>query len=69
MLTRAEIKTIHKKFPFSHQTFEFAEALIEAHTTKLRTALEACVDYGSMTGPEWVMEKARAALGESDGSV
>lgn len=69
MLTRAEIKLVHKKFPFSHQTFEFAEAIVKAHNTKLREALQACVDYGNMTGPDWVMEKALAALGEPDGSV
>ena len=54
---------------------EDAAAIDEARTTlathiaqqdatiaRMLEALEACIDYGSMTGDEWVTDKARAAL-------
>jgi len=34
----------------------------------LLEALEACMDYGSITGADWVAEKARAAITKAKGS-
>jgi len=41
-----------------------AAELRRLHTENeaLREALQACINYGAMTGDEWVTEKARAAL-------
>lgn len=36
-------------------------------SAELLEALEACVNYGSMTGDDWVMEKARAAICKARG--
>lgn len=33
---------------------------------ELLEALQSCVDYGSMTGDEWVMDKARAAIAKAE---
>lgn len=34
----------------------------DAEIARLREALRACIDYGSMTDDGWVTDKARAAL-------
>jgi len=34
----------------------------------LLEALEACMDYGSITGADWVAEKARAAITKAKGA-
>lgn len=34
----------------------------DATIARMREALEACIDYGSMTDDGWVTDKARAAL-------
>ena len=36
-------------------------------SAELLEALEACVNYGSMTGDDWVMEKAREAVSKARG--
>jgi len=44
-----------------------ANARLIAAAPDLYEALQACIDYGSMTGAEWVVEKARASLAKARG--
>ena len=37
-------------------------AKIAEQRDKLRDALKSCIEYGAMTGEDWVIDKARAAL-------
>ena len=37
-------------------------AKIAEQRDKLRDALKSCIEYGAMTGDDWVTDKARAAL-------
>ena len=37
-------------------------AKIAEQRDKLRDALKSCIEYGAMTGDDWVADKARAAL-------
>ena len=61
-------------FSFDHPGFipcdlEEAEAnaRIFAASKKMLEALKACLDYGAMTGAEWVTENARAAIAAATG--
>jgi len=47
---------------------EEANVRLMAASKDLLEALQACIDYGSMTGAEWVPEKARAAIAKALGS-
>lgn len=38
-------------------------------TKELLDALKTCVDYGSMTGAEWVKEKAVAAIAKTEAAM
>lgn len=38
----------------------------DATIARMREALEACIDYGSMTDDGWVTDKARAALNQEN---
>jgi hypothetical protein len=38
----------------------------DATIARMRDALEACIDYGSMTDDGWVTDKARAALNQEN---
>lgn len=42
-----------------------ADAHLIAAAPDLLEALEACIDYGAMTGDDWVMDKARAAIAKA----
>ena len=42
---------------------------LRAVSVDLLEALEACMDYGSMTGHDWVIEKALAAIDKGLGDV
>lgn len=44
-----------------------ANASLIAAAPDLLEALETCIDYGSMTGGEWVSDKARAAIAKARG--
>ena len=44
-----------------------AMAAADSLRTDLLGALEACLDYGSLTGAEWVLDKARAAISRARG--
>ena len=58
------------------QAYEIADAMLKARDrgagasendrhvaiSLLREALESCIDYGAMTGDDWVTDKALAAL-------
>jgi len=44
------------------------DALLIAAAPDLLEALEACMDYGSITGADWVAEKARAAITKAKGA-
>lgn len=44
-----------------------ANANLIAAAPELVEALQACLDHGSMTGSEWVEEKARAAIAKATG--
>lgn len=46
-----------------------ANARLIAAAPCLLEALEACMDYGSMTGHDWVIEKALAAIAKARGEV
>jgi hypothetical protein len=46
-----------------------ANARLIAAAPDLLEALEACLDYGSLTGAEWVLEKARAAIARARGEA
>lgn len=50
-----------------HANRDKANAHLIAAVPELLEALEACLDYGSMTGAEWVKEKARAAIAKARG--
>ena len=61
-------------FSFDHPGFipcdlEEAEAnaRLFAASKKMLEALKACLDYGAMTGAEWVTENARAAIAAATG--
>lgn len=41
---------------------------LHAVNVALRDALKACVQYGSMTGDEWVLEQANSAITKSEAS-
>ncbi|MDB5887052.1 MAG: hypothetical protein JWR74_3223 [Polaromonas sp.] len=53
----------------------FANAVIERHeriraaAPELLVALQACLSYGSMTGDEWVTDKAYAAIAKATGET
>ena len=61
------------------QAYEIADAMLKArdHGTEgsendrhvatflLREALKSCLEYGAMTGADWVTDKARAALAKA----
>ncbi|WP_288076902.1 hypothetical protein [Pseudomonas sp.] len=42
-----------------------ANAQMMAAAPELLEALQACLEHGSMTGAEWVEEKARAAIAKA----
>lgn len=44
-----------------------ANAFLISAAPELLEALEACLDYGSMTGDDWVTDKARAAIAKAKG--
>ena len=44
-----------------------ANARLFAASKKMLEALKACLDYGAMTGAEWVTENARAAIAAATG--
>ena len=44
-----------------------ANARLFAASKKMLEALKACLDYGAMTGAEWVTENARAAIASATG--
>ena len=44
-----------------------ADARLIAAAPDLLEALKACIDYGAMTGDDWVAEKARAAITKATG--
>ena len=44
-----------------------ANARLFAASKKMFEALKACLDYGAMTGAEWVTENARAAIADATG--
>ena len=46
-----------------------ANATLIAAAPELLQALEACINYGSMTGDDWVIEKARAAIAKATGGA
>lgn len=46
-----------------------ANARLIAAAPELLEALNACIDYGAMTGDEWVTSKARAAIAKATGST
>jgi hypothetical protein len=46
-----------------------ANARLMSAAPDLLDALESCVSYGSMTGDEWVIEKARAAIAKAKGGL
>lgn len=43
----------------------FANAKLIAAAPDLLEALESCINYGAMTGDEWLTEKARAAIAKA----
>lgn len=43
------------------------DARLIASAPELLEALQACLDYGSMTGDEWVTDKAIAAIAKANG--
>ena len=61
------------------QAYEIADAMLKARdhgaegsendrhvaTFLLREALKSCLEYGAMTGADWVTDKARAALAKA----
>ena len=44
-----------------------ANARLFAASKNMLEALKACLDYGAMTGAEWVTENARAAIAAATG--
>lgn len=42
---------------------------LEAQRDDLLEALEACIDYGVMTGDEWVTDKALSAIAAARGEA
>ena len=44
-----------------------ANARLFAASKKMLEALKACLDYGAMTGAEWVTKNARAAIAAATG--
>lgn len=44
-------------------------AALEAQNAELLAALQACIDYGCMTGAEWVAERAVAAAAKATRSA
>ncbi|MCT8191309.1 hypothetical protein KY382_24425 [Pseudomonas monteilii] len=45
--------------------YEEADARLIAAAPDLLEALESCIEHGSMTGAEWVADKARAAVAKA----
>lgn len=49
--------------------YEEADAHLIAAAPGLLEALESCIEHGSMTGAEWVTEKALDAIAKARGEV
>ena len=50
-----------------HANRDKANAHLIAAAPELLSALQACLDYGSMTGSKWVEEKVRAVIAKATG--
>lgn len=50
-------------------TEQYANARLIAAAPELLEALQACIDYGVMTGDEWVTAKAHAAIAKATGGA
>lgn len=46
-----------------------ANGCLMAAAPDLLAALQACLDYGSMTGDEWVVDRAIAAIAKATGGA
>lgn len=52
-----------------HCRAQMDNARLIAAAPDLLEALESCIEHGSMTGAEWVVDKARAAIAKARGEA
>ena len=75
----AEYASTYRPEVWAKDAYEMADAMLKARdhgaegsendrhvaTFLLREALKSCLEYGAMTGADWVTDKARAALAKA----
>ena len=75
----AEYASTYRPDGWAKEAYEMADAMLKARdhgaeesendrhvaTFLLREALKSCLEYGAMTGADWVTDKARAALAKA----
>ena len=75
----AEYASTYRPEAWAKEAYEMADAMLKARdhgaegsendrhvaTFLLREALKSCLEYGAMTGADWVTDKARAALAKA----